>query len=299
MSEIFAKKFEDSFEYAYTRPDFRGFLSSKRKTVFTALAIVALAYFAVMFFIYKMMNSHFNIAFAVFGIVLLFMFFGVCYPLICNILAKSRNRNKISFDGYGSFILDVFNTYFEESFFEGNVDFNDNVYIESRPVSQRYDSCYAVNNNSCICIKLTNGVLISIFEIRASKFGEDSNSSTHEGYTSVFSVADIKTYGRINLCNYEQKVSQFIPNNEFKVIIDRSSAYFNCDDLIKVLDSCNEMVNITAEGEKVYIEIADKGLKVNGIGKRKLFTQTKLAAEKALLIMDIVYCVSEKMQNNT
>ena len=111
-------------------------------------------------------------------------------------------------------------------------------------------------------------------------------------------MADIKTYGRINLCNYEQKVSQFIPNNEFKVIIDRSSAYFNCDDLIKVLDSCNEMVNITAEGEKVYIEISDKGIKFSGIGKRKLFSQTKSAAEKVLLIMDIVYCISEKMQKN-
>ncbi len=299
MSEVFIKKFKNSFEYAYTRPEFKRFLLSERKTAFTALAITALVYFAIMFFIYKMMNNHFNIAFVVFGIILLFMFFGAGYPLTRNILRKIENRHKTSFDGYGKFILDVFNTYFDENFFEGNFDFNESIYSESRPVSRRYDNYYAANNGSCIYIKLTNGVLISLFEICAFKFGEVSNSSTQEGYSSVFSVADIKTYGRINLCNYEQKASQFITNNEFKVIIDKSSAYFNCDDLIKTLDNCNEMVNITAEGDKVYIEIAEKGLNVSGIGKRKLFTQTKSAAEKALLIIDIVYCISEKnMEKN-
>lgn len=296
MSEVFIKKFKNSFEYAYTRPEFKRFLLSKRKTAFTALAITALVYFAIMFFIYKLMNSHFNIAFVVFGIILLFVFFGAGYPLTRNTLSNIKNRHKTSFDGYGNFLLDVLNAYFEERFFEGNVDFDEDVYKESRPVNKRYDSCCAVNNGIGINIRLTNGILISFFEIRVFKFGGEN---TLENHSMVFAAADIKADGRINLCNYEQRVSKFNPNNEFKVIIDEGCAYFNCDNLVKTMDNCNEMVNITAESDKVYIEIADKGLNVSGICKRKLFMQTKSAVEKALLIMDIVYCISEKnMQKN-
>ena len=293
MPAVFVKRFEDSFEYAYTRPDFKRFLLSQRRAACIALAITALVYFGIVFFIYKLMNSYFNIAFVIFGIILLFIFFGAGYPLIRSVLRDIINRNKIAWDGYGKYLMDVFNAYFEEEFSEGNTDFDRSVYEESRPVNKRYDSCYADNNGACIHIKLTNGVMISFFGIRTFKFGGVSDDSTQEGHSSIFAVADIKTYGRINLCNYEQKVSRLIPNGEIKLIIDEGSAYFNCGSLIKFLDGCKEMVNITAENEKVYIEIAEKSLAVSGISRRKLVKQTEAAIENISLIIGIVYCISD------
>lgn len=292
MTELFGKRFEESFEYAYSRPDFKRFLLSQRSSAYIALAITALVYIGIVFFIYKMMNSYFNIAFVVFGIILLFIFLCAAYPLIRSALRHFIYRNKVAPDGYWKYLIDVFNAYFEEEFSEGNTDFDRGIYEESRPVNKRYDSCYADNNGICIHIKLKNGVVISFFGIRTFKFDGGNDGSTQECHSSIFAVADIKTYGRINLYNYEQKVSHFVPKNEFKAIIDEGSAYFNYDSLVKFLEGCKEMVNISAEGEKVYIEIAEKSLTVSGIGRRKLIKQTEAVIENVLLIIGIAYGIT-------
>lgn len=293
MTEISEQRFEESFEYAYSRPYFRSFLLSQRRAACIALAITASAYFGIVFFIFRLMNSNFNIAFVVFSIILLFIFLCAGYPFTRSLLRHYIYRNKIVPDGYRKFLIDVLNAYFEEEFSEGNTDFDISIYERSRPVNKRYDSCYADNNGACIHIRLKNGIMVSFFGIRTFKFGGGNDCSNQENYFSVFAVADIKTYGRINLCNYEQKVSSYIPQNEFKTVIDEGSVYFNCDSLINFLGGCKEMVNITAEGEEVYIEIAKKSLTVSGISRRKLVKQTKAIIENALLIIGIVYCISD------
>lgn len=300
MSEIFGKRFDEAFEYAYSRPSFKSFLLKRKGITAAACAIVAIFYLALVFLFYKLGNNSLNIAFAVFLAIILFFLLAGGYPLIRNLIEHIYCRKKKSLEGYGIFLIDTLNAYFDEDFSEGGMDFDKSVYEESRPVNGDYENCCCEDCNACICIKLINGVEVRALNISAYKSDPGPEVSIHHHWNSVFAAANIKTYGKLNLCNYEWKTGSFSLKDRFKLTVDEGLACIGLDGLMRALEDCEKMLNITAIYDKIYIEIAESTLSLKGLSRKKLVREVKTAIVNLMLIMEIVYGITgtSPSQNN-
>lgn len=293
MLDFFGKRFEEAFEHAYNRIEFKSFIFKRRMIAYLSFAVNIAFYIAVLIVCYILGNNLFNPATVVLLIVLAcFCRFGG-YHVVCNILEYFFARtDKNSLDGYGDFLIDILNTYFDEEFSAGSMDFNKTVYEESRPVNKEYGSCYSKRGKACISVKLKNGALVKILDICTNKMDSSYEHDSSYFWRSVFAVANIETYGRINICNYEINSSHYVSNGEFKMLVDEGSAYFDADRLMKFLENCDNMVNITAEREKVYVEIAERSVYFDANGKKKLVGNAEAVIKNVLLIINIFYCIT-------